>query len=63
MDIAQFCISRYPGPTLKALELLQQEKFRKHILSPAIVARLIEEGVKASLGGNASTDNAVPETQ
>ncbi|KAI4122778.1 MAG: hypothetical protein LQ338_005618 [Usnochroma carphineum] len=33
----------YPGPTLKALELLQQEKFRQDILSPDMVARLAEE--------------------
>ncbi|KAI9794534.1 MAG: hypothetical protein M1816_004421 [Peltula sp. TS41687] len=30
----------YPGPTLRALELLQQEKFRQEILSPDTVARL-----------------------
>ena len=40
----------YPGPTLKALELLQQEQFRKDILSPDTVARLIEGGVVATLG-------------
>ncbi|KAL8996592.1 MAG: hypothetical protein Q9169_003931 [Polycauliona sp. 2 TL-2023] len=33
----------YPGPTLKALELLQQEKFRQEILSPDIVAHLAEQ--------------------
>ncbi|KAL8719961.1 MAG: hypothetical protein Q9225_003109 [Loekoesia sp. 1 TL-2023] len=33
----------YPGPTLKALELLQQEKFRQDILGPDMVARLAEE--------------------
>ncbi|TAQ84656.1 hypothetical protein B7494_g7031 [Chlorociboria aeruginascens] len=36
----------YPGPTLKNLELLQQERFRQDILSPDVVARLIEEGIK-----------------
>ncbi|KAK7521078.1 SOH1-domain-containing protein [Phyllosticta citriasiana] len=38
----------HPGPTLRALELLQQEQFRKEIISPELVGRLIEEGVKAS---------------
>ncbi|KAL8922812.1 MAG: hypothetical protein Q9208_004937 [Pyrenodesmia sp. 3 TL-2023] len=32
----------YPGPTLKALELLQHEQFRREILSPETVARLAE---------------------
>merc|ERR1712000_717700 len=44
----------YPGPTLKNLELLQQEKFRTDILSPDTVARLFEEGVKKSLEGPGS---------
>ncbi|KAL8952395.1 MAG: hypothetical protein Q9183_007389 [Haloplaca sp. 2 TL-2023] len=38
----------YPGPTLKALELLQQEKFRQDILSPEVVTRLAEETLLAS---------------
>lgn len=33
----------YPGPTLKALELLQQERFRADILSPDLVARMMRE--------------------
>ena len=32
----------YPGPTLKALELLQQEEFRKDILRPEVVGQLAE---------------------
>jgi mediator of RNA polymerase II transcription subunit 31 len=40
----------YPGPTLDALELVQNEQFRKDILSPEIVARMIEAGVRASVG-------------
>lgn len=36
----------YPGPTLKNLELLQQEKFRTDILSPDVVARLVDEMIK-----------------
>ncbi|KAL8728864.1 MAG: hypothetical protein Q9166_005104 [cf. Caloplaca sp. 2 TL-2023] len=39
----------YPGPTLKALELLQQEKFRQDILSPDVVARLAEETLLSSI--------------
>ncbi|KAL9596617.1 MAG: hypothetical protein Q9179_004556 [Wetmoreana sp. 5 TL-2023] len=39
----------YPGPTLKALELLQQEKFRRDILSPDTVARLAEQTLLASI--------------
>ena len=41
----------YPGPTLKALELLQQERFRQDILSPDTVGKLAEGGVLASVGG------------
>ncbi|KAF3807336.1 Mediator of RNA polymerase II transcription subunit 31 [Colletotrichum gloeosporioides] len=37
----------YPGPTLKHLELLQQEQFRQDIISPDLVSRLIEDGMKA----------------
>jgi len=43
----------YPGPTLKALELLQQEKFRQDILSPDTVGRLVQEWVAASMPVNA----------
>jgi mediator of RNA polymerase II transcription subunit 31 len=39
----------YPGPTLKNLELLQQEKFRADILAPDTVARLVDEGWKAGM--------------
>ena len=39
----------YPGPTLRALELLQVERFRAEVLSPEIVGRLMEEGIRASL--------------
>lgn len=43
----------YPGPTLKNLELLQNERFRREILSPDVVAALVEEG-KAAVAGGAS---------
>ncbi|MCJ1244172.1 suppressor of hpr1 [Trapelia coarctata] len=39
----------YPGPTLKALELLQQEDFRRDILRPEIVGRLAEGFLEGSL--------------
>ncbi|CAO1599904.1 MAG: hypothetical protein LQ349_004419 [Xanthoria aureola] len=39
----------YPGPTLKALELLQQERFRQEILSPDIVAHLAEQTMLSSV--------------
>ncbi|CAD0091937.1 unnamed protein product, partial [Aureobasidium vineae] len=41
----------YPGPTIRALELLQQERFRKDILIPETVARMAEEGLQASTDG------------
>ncbi|KAH7158148.1 SOH1-domain-containing protein [Dactylonectria estremocensis] len=39
----------YPGPTLRHLELLQQDVFRQQIMSPDVVQRLVEEGMKASV--------------
>lgn len=42
----------YPGPTLKHLELLQQERFRKEILSPALAMQLMEEEIKAAVPVN-----------
>ncbi|KAI4248546.1 MAG: hypothetical protein L6R40_001108 [Gallowayella cf. fulva] len=42
----------YPGPTLKALALLQQERFRQDILSPDVVARLAEEMLLSSIKAN-----------
>lgn len=43
----------YPGPTLRHLELLQKESFRRDILSPDLVERLFEEGAKASVAWHA----------
>ncbi|EKG17409.1 Mediator complex subunit Med31 [Macrophomina phaseolina MS6] len=40
----------YPGQTLRALQLLQQERFRKEIIMPDTVGRMIEESVRASAG-------------
>lgn len=45
----------YPGPILKNLELLQQERFRTDILSPEVVVALAEEGVKAAMAYPASS--------
>ncbi|KAM3557003.1 hypothetical protein MY1884_004748 [Beauveria asiatica] len=39
----------YPGPTLRHLELLQQERFRQDIMSPDLVARLVEEGMRSAV--------------
>ena len=39
----------YPGPTLKHLELLQQERFRNEIISPELVQALAGEGLKGSV--------------
>jgi mediator of RNA polymerase II transcription subunit 31 len=39
----------YPGPSLRALELLQQESFRRDILRPDVMVRLFEEGIQASV--------------
>lgn len=38
----------YPGPTLKMLELLQSERFRREIMSPDVVAALVEGGVRGT---------------
>lgn len=39
----------YPGPTLRHLELLQQERFRQDIMSPDLVQRLVEEGMRSAV--------------
>ncbi|CAD6582263.1 MAG: suppressor of hpr1 [Alectoria sarmentosa] len=39
----------YPGPTIRALELLQEERFRREVLSPEVVGGLMQEGVRGSL--------------
>lgn len=45
----------YPGPTLKNLELLQQERFRQDIISPELVNALMQEGLKASVDWHKET--------
>ena len=42
---------RYPGPTLRSLDLLQQEQFRKDILNPEVMKRYLEEGIQAATTG------------
>ncbi|MCJ1355562.1 MAG: suppressor of hpr1 [Icmadophila ericetorum] len=37
----------YPGPTLRALEMLQREDFRKDVLRPEVVGRWGEELYRA----------------
>jgi mediator of RNA polymerase II transcription subunit 31 len=44
-------VRRYPGPTLRALELLQQEAFRKDILNPMLVQQMMVEGLEAAAKG------------
>jgi len=39
----------YPGPTLKALQLLQHEQFRRDIISPDLVFALMQEGMKGAV--------------
>ncbi|KAJ4337154.1 Mediator of RNA polymerase II transcription subunit 31 [Didymella glomerata] len=41
----------HPGPTLRALELLQQERFRREILHPGLVERLKFDGQRNALPG------------
>lgn len=42
---------RYPGPTLRALELLQQAQFRKDAISPALVDQMVTSGFEAATAG------------
>lgn len=39
----------YPGPTLKHLELLQEETFRSSILRADVTQALVDEGRKAAV--------------
>ncbi|EJT70721.1 hypothetical protein GGTG_11744 [Gaeumannomyces tritici R3-111a-1] len=39
----------YPGPTLRNLELLQQERFRQDIISPDLVHGMIQGGMRAAV--------------
>ncbi|KAI0169804.1 SOH1-domain-containing protein [Hypoxylon sp. FL1284] len=39
----------YPGPTLKHLELLQDERFRQDIISPDLVQKLAADGAEATI--------------
>ncbi|KAF2858288.1 SOH1-domain-containing protein [Piedraia hortae CBS 480.64] len=39
-------LARYPGPTIRILELLQQEQFRKDIINPTVVEKMMNEGME-----------------
>lgn len=39
----------YPGPTLKALRLLQNDRFRRDILHPDLAQRFVDEALRASV--------------
>ncbi|EME50238.1 hypothetical protein DOTSEDRAFT_68945 [Dothistroma septosporum NZE10] len=43
---------QFPAPTLRALELLQEESFRKAILVPAVVEQMMNEGFDAALNAS-----------
>ncbi|KAL5604788.1 hypothetical protein BROUX41_001871 [Berkeleyomyces rouxiae] len=45
----------YPGPTLRNLELLQQERFRTEILGPELVQAMINDGMKAAVDWHKET--------
>lgn len=42
---------RYPGPTLRALELLQQEQFRKDAVNPQLIDEMVRQGFEAMTAG------------
>ncbi|EOA90106.1 Mediator of RNA polymerase II transcription subunit 31 [Exserohilum turcicum] len=42
----------HPGPTLRALQLLQQERFRQDILAPGLVDRLVIQGQRNAVPAN-----------
>ncbi|KAI7344411.1 hypothetical protein KC354_g15183 [Hortaea werneckii] len=42
---------QYPGPTLRMLDLLQQDHFRKDAISPALIDDLVRTGFEASTAG------------
>lgn len=48
----------YPGPTLKNLELLQQDQFRKDIIAPAAVERMVQDGMKAAVDWHIEKDTS-----
>jgi mediator of RNA polymerase II transcription subunit 31 len=46
-EYAQFL--SYPGPTLRALELLRQPRFRSEIVRPVVMMQMVEEGIRESV--------------
>ncbi|RMY79663.1 hypothetical protein D0861_08674 [Hortaea werneckii] len=47
---------QYPGPTLRMLDLLQQDQFRRDAISPALIDDLVRTGFEASTAGLAMGD-------
>lgn len=45
------CPRRWPGPTLRALELLQEESFRKDILNDQVCMAMVDQGWEAAMSG------------
>lgn len=46
----------HPGATLRNLELLQQEQFRKDIIKPDVIAKLFETDVAPASAANGNSD-------
>lgn len=47
-----YCYRRWPGPTLRALELMQQEAFRKDILRDDVRIAMEQQGFDAAISAN-----------
>jgi mediator of RNA polymerase II transcription subunit 31 len=41
----------HPGPTIRALELLQQERFRQEIINPGVMNMMQLEGQRNAVPG------------
>ena len=51
IDGVLMCPRRWPGPTLRALELLQEESFRKDIINDQVCMSMIDQGWEAAMSG------------
>ena len=49
----------HPGAVLRSLELLQQERFRKEIIRPHVIAKLLEDDAN-ELSGHGNVDGQGP---
>jgi mediator of RNA polymerase II transcription subunit 31 len=54
--LADLTLCSHPGPTLRALELLQQERFRKEISNPAVMNMMELEGQRNAVPGQKDRD-------